>query len=91
MTEVLIDVVTGQRAVINDGLKRAPVTPEMVKAEARRRILAIAPEWQQLNAIRAGETQMFERIDAIRAASDLIEEMQPIPADYRDDKHWTEA
>jgi hypothetical protein len=33
---------------------------------------------------------MWNRIKAIRAASDEIEAMNPIPRDYQDDKHWPE-
>jgi hypothetical protein len=31
---------------------------------------------------------LWDIIDAIRAASDAIEAMTPIPPDYTDDKHW---
>lgn len=86
------------------------VTAEDVKAEAMRRILAIAPEWKQRNltaqaailakigesnwtpeqaaAWAAGET-LWSQIAAIRAASDLIETLDPIPTDYRNDQYWT--
>lgn len=29
-------------------------------------------------------------VKSVRAASDTIEEMQPIPANFRDDEHWPE-
>lgn len=58
-------------------------TIEAIKAEASRRILAVAPLWRQLNDIRAlplsdgQERIVIEKrlalIDAIRAASDRIE------------------
>lgn len=38
----------------------------------------------------AGEA-LWGRIAAIRAASDVIEDMRPIPSDYRDDKYWGET
>lgn len=59
-----------------------------VKAEARRRILAFAPEWKQLNAIREGDSELFAKLDAIRAASDALEAMEPIPENYKDNEHW---
>ncbi|MCP2016840.1 hypothetical protein [Qipengyuania citrea] len=47
-----------------------------IAREARRRILAISPEWRQMNDIRqpsdAGAAR-FAAIDAIRSASDRIE------------------
>jgi len=86
------------------------VTVEDVKAEAMRRILAVAPEWKQRNltaqaailakigesnwtpeqaaAWAAGEN-LWGQIAAIRAASDLIETLDPIPNDYRNDQYWT--
>jgi hypothetical protein len=67
----------------------APVAAWEVKAEAERRILSRFPLWKQLNMIRAGED--LSEIDAIRAASNRIERMDPIPLDFRDDKYWTEA
>lgn len=65
-----------------------PITAFDVKAEARRRILAFAPEWKQLNAIREGDSDLFAALDAIRAASDVIEAMDPIPLDFADDAYW---
>lgn len=87
-----------------------PPTPEMVKAEASRRIIAICPEWMQRNltaqaaqlakkgeanwtpeehaAWDAGEA-LWNQIAAIRAKSDLLEAMDPIPMDYTLDMYWT--
>ena len=56
-----------------------PFTVNYVKAEAARRIKAFAPLWRQLNAMREGDTALFEQIDAIRAASDKLEALDPIP------------
>lgn len=86
-----------------------PVTADDVRAEASRRILAIAPEWRQRNltaqaailaakgrdnwtpedqaAWDAGEA-VWVRISALRASSNVLEVMNYIPQDYRDDKHW---
>lgn len=48
-----------------------------IRREAARRIRAVSPEWRQLNDLRepseAGAVR-FARIDAIRAASNAIEE-----------------
>lgn len=85
------------------------VTAEDVKAEAMRRILAVAPEWKQRNltaqaailakigeanwtteqaaAWAAGEA-VWSAVAAIRAASDVIEALDPIPQDYADDARW---
>lgn len=88
------------------------ILAEEVKAEARRRIVAILPEHQQNNLLAEGlkavvehgadvskwpvEVQAlvapglaaFARIKVIRAKSDEIEAMDPIPLDYADDKFW---
>lgn len=49
-----------------------------LRREAARRIRAISPEWQQLNDLRdpseAGAIR-FARIDAVRAASNMIEQL----------------
>lgn len=55
-----------------------------IRAEARRRITAVSPLWRQINDLRhpsaAGEAR-FARIDAIRAASALIEDnLAEVPA-----------
>jgi hypothetical protein len=62
-----------------------------VKAEAARRIEERYPLWKQLNAIRSGGTglaTMTAFIDAIRAASNSLEAMKPIPHDFAADHHW---
>jgi len=64
-------------------------TAENVRIEAARRILAEYLEWKQLNLIRKGGatlTAMSDRIDAIRAASNLMEPSPP--SDYTDDTNW---
>ena len=86
------------------------LTIDMVKQEAARRILVIAPEWKQRNILarsaellRIGDANLtqsqrdevlaiervWETIQMIRARSDAIEAMQPIPSDYAADKYWT--
>lgn len=89
------------------------ITPAEVKAEAARRILAMAPEWRQRNAAQrmiilalarqdrdlSAEEQaevvsigeMWVGIEVIRAASDAIEAMDPIPADFAENTYWPEA
>jgi len=45
-----------------------------VKAEARKRIEAVAPVWKQVNTARENPSDpMFKKIDAIRDKSELIE------------------
>lgn len=82
---------------------------EKVKAEAQRRILALAPEWKQRNLTaqaailsKKGEAKwtadeqarwdageaLWNQIKAIRDASDVIEEMNPIPGDLENDVYW---
>ncbi len=63
----------------------------MVKREAARRL---APtDWMALRALESGEVAaLADEVRAeratIRAASNRIEKMKPIPADFRDDKYW---
>jgi hypothetical protein len=42
----------------------------------------------ELAAWEAGAA-LWAQVEAIRAASDVIEAMNPIPQDYREDKYWT--
>lgn len=42
---------------------------------------------QELAAWEAGEA-VWAQVEAIRAASDALEAMDPLPTDYTDDKHW---
>ena len=87
-----------------------PATSAMVKAEAKRRILHILPEWKQRNLtaratelaikgvqnwsleeqteVAAGQA-LWNQIKVIRAKSDALEAIDPIPVDYTDDKYWT--
>jgi len=67
------------------------VTAAQVRDEAERRITARWPLWRQVNVMREGGaalTAMASEIDAIRAASNVLERSEPIPADYADDRHW---
>lgn len=87
----------------------AAPTPLDIKAEARRRIIAIADEDRQRNLtargvelLRVGTANwtsaeqaeadaidaVWQAIKAIRAASDTIEAMDPIPADFTDPAYW---
>ncbi|MEO1108255.1 MAG: hypothetical protein AAFX90_10065 [Pseudomonadota bacterium] len=86
-----------------------PSTPDQVKTEANRRIVAICPEWKQRNLIAqatrlnrkpiadwtadeadqvAAGDAIWAQVEHIRAKSDEIEAMDPIPADITDDKLW---
>ncbi len=90
-------------------LEPVTVTPQMVKREAHRRIVAVVPEWKQRNltaqatllaekgrsAWTADELRdwnagfaIWSQVAAIRAASDAIEAMNPIPVDFDDDRRW---
>ncbi len=84
----------------------------VVKNEARRRILARYPDWKQANMTARGvelvhlktrrpwtaEEQAeadalqaaWDWVKAVRSASDVIEEMNPIPLDLADNKYWPE-
>ncbi|MHB1086459.1 MAG: hypothetical protein ACYCZ0_01800 [Minisyncoccota bacterium] len=67
------------------------VTPDHVRQEAERRILARYPIWKQVNVLREGGealAKMAAFVDGIRAASNQLEKMRRIPADYREDRHW---
>jgi hypothetical protein len=70
------------------------VTADMVKIEARRRIEARYPLWKQVNIRASSDARevgaMTAYIDAVRARSNEIEAMTPLPEDYRDEKWWTE-
>lgn len=67
------------------------VTPQHVKAEAQRRIEARYPLWRQLNILaEGGSAEMVAWIGTIRAASNRIEAMQPIPPDFAQDHFWQE-
>ena len=83
----LMDAQEGGAAIVAgaNGHPRAQLPPiaerrrqavARVRAEARRRIRAISPEWRQLNDLRnpgAAADRRFALIDAVRAASDVIE------------------
>lgn len=83
---------TAARAVL-DAFDWHAVPPAAVKAEAGRRILARFPEFKQRNAPRGtpGSEAMWDWIDDVRAASNKLEAMTPIPADFAADKHWPAA
>ena len=68
-----------------------PILPEHVKAEAARRIEARYPVWGQVNIMREGGVdEMGAFIDQMRAASNALEALKPIPPDFRNDRHWPE-
>lgn len=69
-----------------------PILPEHVKAEASRRIEAHYPVWRQINMLREGGSAAMEAyIDGVRAASNALEAMRPIPPDFAHDRHWPET
>lgn len=62
-----------------------------MKAEAHRRIIAAYPLWRQVNIVRDGGDSLAEMaaiIDGLRAKSNEIETMAPIPPDFRHDSYW---
>jgi hypothetical protein len=66
------------------------VTPSHVKAEAQRRIEERYPLWRQMNILaEGGSPEMTLWIAGVRTASNRIEAMTPIPADYEDPKYWS--
>ncbi len=67
------------------------VTPAQVKAEARRRILHRYPLWKQINLMRSGgeaAEAAFAWIDTMRATATRLENQDPIPEDFVDDRFW---
>lgn len=88
---------------------------QAVKAECRRRILAIMSEDRQRNTLAAGQAATMQygadpdgwpaelrqrqaeamaawaEIERLRARSDEIELMEPVPADITDDALWAVA
>jgi len=99
-----------QLITAKDNLERdAARLRDGVKKEASRRIVAICPEWKQLNltaqtsilvkkgvanwtaedaATWAKSEQIWSQIAAVRAASDRLEDMNPLPSNYTDDDYW---
>lgn len=75
-------------------MKWAPeVTPDMVKAECRDRIVRFYSIEDQLNTTAErgeGFETMRAYIDACREASRVLRQSEPIRADFRKDKHWPE-
>ncbi|WP_297105114.1 hypothetical protein [uncultured Devosia sp.] len=89
-----------------------PVSPAVVKAECRRRILLIMSEDQQRNTLAAGQAATMQygsdpanwpaplqarqaaamaawaEIERLRARSNAIEVMEPIPPDITSDALW---
>jgi len=51
----------------------------------------LSGEWKaNEQAEAAGLQAAWDWVNAVRSASDAIEAMSPIPADFRDSKHWPE-
>jgi len=69
----------------------APITARQVKYEAGRRLRAT--DWMVMRAMEGGKPvppDVLDQRTAIRAASDRIEQMVPIPPDFAADHHWTD-
>lgn len=68
------------------------VTADQVKAEAGRRIELVMPAWMVARHVSGGKPippEVADAAEAIRSASGTLEAMEPIPADYTDDKWWS--
>lgn len=68
-----------------------PIHINQIKAEAAKRIEQILPTWMAIRAISGGSDISQDIKDAaqrIRDASNALEQMNPIPQDYTDDKYW---
>lgn len=66
---------------------------EMVIANANREAIRLlrlgAANWSTEEAIRAAQLEGADKLlEAIRAASNALEPLDPIPDDYADDKRW---
>lgn len=86
----LVDLTDEEQAAF-EAERVALRTPLMVKMVASHLIVSRYPEYKQLNIIREGGpalATMSAFIDAIRAKSNEIEAMSPIPEDYADPARW---
>lgn len=77
--------------VVLDPVAAAPAAPTaaLVKREAARRLAFT--DWMVLRATEGGTPvpdAVTAQRTAIRAASNALEAMEPIPADYGDDRWW---
>lgn len=71
-----------------------PTTVGMIKAECRRRILAVMNEDHQRNSLADAlfgsedYSEEWAEIRRLRSRSNEIEQMDPLPADLKDDALW---
>ena len=80
----------------NPRFKPAPAGPVIVpvsdvKLEAARRIRQIIPRWKMERAVSGGKPippADRKAAQAVRDASNRIEKMNPLPADFTDDRYW---
>lgn len=86
------DTIEPDKVVREQVIEPIPVDAAMVKAECQRRIIAYTGGGditgslaKQINAGGA----MQPEIDRLRAKSNEIEAMSPIPIDFRQDHYWT--
>jgi hypothetical protein len=86
-----------QRQAVKDEARRRILGryPEWRQANMTARgvelTLAKLREWTSDEQKEAAALQAaWDWVKAVRSASDVIEAMEPIPADFRDDKHWPE-
>lgn len=82
----------GARPKFTLGREDRPVTVAEVKLEAARRVRQIVSRWKVERAATGGKPISAtdqKAAQAVRDASNRIEQMNPIPADFTDDRHWT--
>lgn len=69
-----------------------PVHPHKVRVEARHRINRKYPDWMQRNILIEGDKDELDKmrryIQRVRDMSNVLERLDPIPQDFRDDKYW---
>lgn len=90
------EVVISRQMVKAQAYKRiVTACPEWMQRNMTARAAILAEmgrdKWTADNQAQWDEWRaMWARIDAVRAASEAIEAMEPIPLDYADNKYWPE-
>lgn len=83
--------VEADRVVRYRVIEPIPVTPDMIKAECQRRIIAHCGAHDLTGALikQMNNPGLKTGIDVLRAKSNVLEAMSPIPDDYRSDHYWS--
>ena len=84
-------VIHPDRVVRSHGLDPIAVTVDMIKAECQRRIIAHCGAHDLTGALvkQMNNPGLKTGIDVLRAKSNVLEAMSPIPDDYRSDHYWS--